>query len=103
MTLDLRNSITSCIAKLNGSPDRDYSVFVSIVTLYHTTVRFAEYFVLDDSDIQCISDARDILFERNANAETVQTITCPQDEKSGLQYIFNPVPNCKCVKATNLL
>ena len=66
-------------------------------------MRFAEYFGLDDSDIQCISNARDILFERNANAETVQTITCPQDEKSGLQYIFNPVPKCKCVKATNLL
>ena len=73
----LRNSITSCIAELDGSPDRDYSTF-RIDCLYHTTLRFAEFFELDDSVIQLISDARDILFERNADAETVQTITCPQ-------------------------
>ncbi len=73
----LRNTITSCIAEFDGSPDRDYSVF-RIDCLYHTTVRFAESFELDYSVIQLISDTRDILFERNADAEMVQTITCPQ-------------------------
>ena len=73
----LRNSITSCIAELDGSPDRDHSTF-RFDCLYHTTLRFAEFFELDDSVIQLISDARDILFERKADAETVQTITCPQ-------------------------
>ena len=73
----LRNSITSCIAELDGIPDRDHSTF-RIDCLYHTTLRFAEFFELDDSVIQLISDARDILFERKADAETVQTITCPQ-------------------------
>ena len=76
----LRNSITSCIAELDGSPDRDHSTFRidCLYGLYHTTLRFAEFFELDDSVIQLISDARDILFERKADAETVQTITCPQ-------------------------
>ena len=73
----LRNSITSCIAELDGSSDRDHSTF-RIDCLYHNTMRFAEFFGLDDSVIQLISDARDILFERKADAETVQTITCPQ-------------------------
>ena len=57
--------------------DLDYSVF-RIDCLYHTAERFAEFFELDGSVIQLISDARDILFEHNADAETVQTITCPQ-------------------------
>ena len=76
----LRNSITSCIAELDGSPDRDHCTFRidCLYGLYHTTLRFAEFLELDDSFIQLISDARDILFERNADAETVQTITCPQ-------------------------
>ena len=56
----LRNSITSYIAELDGSPDRDYSTF-RIDCLYHTTLRFTEFFELDDSVIQLISDARDFL------------------------------------------
>ena len=75
--INLRNSITSCIAELDGSPDRDYSTF-RIDCLYHPTLQLANFFELDDSVIQLISDARDILFERNADAETVQTITSPQ-------------------------
>ena len=34
----LRNSIVSCIADLEGSPDRDYSIFC-IDSLYHTALR----------------------------------------------------------------
>ena len=54
----------------DGSQDRDYSTF-RIDCLYHTTLQFAEL-------IQLISGARDILFERNADAETVQTIKFPK-------------------------
>jgi hypothetical protein len=35
----LRNSIVSCIADLEGNPDRDYSIF-RIDSLYHTALRF---------------------------------------------------------------
>ena len=43
-----RNSIVSCIADLEGSPDRDYSIFRND-SLYHTALRFDEAFELDES------------------------------------------------------
>ena len=73
----LRNSIVSCIADLEGSPDRDYSIF-RIDSLYHTALRFDEAFELGESVIDLISQAKDLLFESHVGTELLNTFICPQ-------------------------
>ena len=57
----LRSSILGCIVDLEGSPDRDFCAF-RIDSLYHTTLRFAEVFELEESIIQLISNAKDLVY-----------------------------------------
>ena len=73
----LRDTIVSCIADLEGSPDRDYSNY-RIDLLYQTTLRFAETFELDESVISLISEARDMVFESHIDNEFLNTLVCPQ-------------------------
>ena len=73
----LRSTIVSCIADLEGSPDRDYSNY-RIDSLYHTALRFAETFELDESVISLISEARDMVFECHIDNELLNTFVCPQ-------------------------
>jgi hypothetical protein len=70
----LRSCILGCIVDLEGSPDRDFSSF-RIDSLYHTTLRFAEVFELDESVIQLISNAKDMV-DRAMNASF--SLSCPQ-------------------------
>ena len=56
----LRSSVLGCIVDLEGSPDRDFCVF-RIDSFYHTTLQFAEVFELEESVIQLISNAKDLL------------------------------------------
>ena len=70
----LCSSILGCIVELEGSPDRDLCAF-RIDSLYHTTLRFAEAFELEESIIQLISNARDLV-DRNINESS--SPSCPQ-------------------------
>ena len=72
-----RDTIVNCIADLEGSPDRDYSNYC-IDSLYHTTLRFAETFELDESLISLISEAGDMVFECHIDNELLNTLVCPQ-------------------------
>ena len=72
-----RDTIVNCIADLEGSPERDYSN-CCIDLLYHTTLRFAETFELDESVISLISEARDMVFECHIDNELLNTLVCPQ-------------------------
>ena len=69
----LRDTIVSCIADLEGSPDPDYSNY-RIDSLYQTTLRFADTFELDESVISLISEARDIVFESHIDNEFLSPI-----------------------------
>ena len=75
--LNLQNTIVSCIADLEGSPDHDYSNY-RIDLLYHTALIFAETFELDESVISLISEARDMVFECRIDNELLNTFVCPQ-------------------------
>ena len=71
----LRSSILGCIVDLEGSPDRDFCVF-RIDSLYHTTLRFAEVFDLEESVLQLISNAKDLLDVDYISASS--SLSCPQ-------------------------
>lgn len=70
----LRSSILGCIVDLEGSPDRDCCNF-RIDSLYHTTLRFAEVFELEESVIQLISNAKDLV-DHDVNVSS--SLSCPQ-------------------------
>ena len=69
----LWNSIVSCIADLEGNPDRDYSIF-RIDSLYHTALRFDKAFELDESFTDLISQAKNLLFECHVGTELLNTL-----------------------------
>ena len=72
----LRSSILGCIVDLEGSPDRDFCVF-RIDSLYHTTLQFAEVFELEESVIQLISNAKDLL-NVDHDIYASSSLSCPQ-------------------------
>ena len=70
----LCSSILGCIVDLERSPDRDFCAF-RIDSLYHTTLRFAEVFDLEETIIQLVSNARDLV-DRDNNESS--SLSCPQ-------------------------
>ena len=73
----LRTSILNCINDLDGNPDRDFSSF-RVDSLYHTVLRFVELFEVDETVIDLISDARELLtVDYIDTLPTTFTTSCP--------------------------
>lgn len=71
-----RSCLNSCISELEGrSVDRDYNNF-RLDLLYNTTLRYAEAFELDESVVQLISEAKDLISEGN-ETELYSTFDSP--------------------------